>query len=112
MSSVTTLRPLLWTCAAFAGGVLLHADRVPAWAAGIALLLIAWRLLSAHRDAAVRQPLEAVHLAEHAVALTNRRAHKTRCCFGGATMRRHNTRRIDENVRAHSNRPVAELSSG
>jgi len=43
------LRPLLWTCAAFGGGVLLHADRVPPWAAGIALLLIVWRLLSAHR---------------------------------------------------------------
>ena len=42
-------RPLLWTCAAFAGGVLLHADRVPPWAAAIALLLIGWRLLSAHR---------------------------------------------------------------
>ena len=48
-TSAAPLRPLLWTCAAFAGGVLLHADRVPPWAAGIALLLIAWRLLNAHR---------------------------------------------------------------
>jgi len=46
---VAALRPLLWTCAAFTGGVLLHADRVPPWAAGIALLLIAWRLLTAYR---------------------------------------------------------------
>ena len=44
-----SLRPLLWTCAVFAGGVLLHADRVPPWAAAVALLLIAWRLLSAYR---------------------------------------------------------------
>ena len=29
---LAALRPLLWTCAAFAGGVLLHADRVPRWA--------------------------------------------------------------------------------
>ena len=42
-------RPLFWTCAVFAGGVLLNADRVPPWAAAVALLLIAWRLLSAYR---------------------------------------------------------------
>jgi protein-glutamine gamma-glutamyltransferase len=49
VSSTAPLRPLLWTCAAFAGGVLLHADRVPTWATGIALLLIAWRLLNTRR---------------------------------------------------------------
>src|SRR2546421_4538718 len=38
------LRPLAWACAAFAGGVLLNCDRVPAWTAAAALLLIAWRL--------------------------------------------------------------------
>src|SRR5256884_1893790 len=38
------LRPLAWACAAFAGGVLLSCDRVPAWTAATALLLIAWRL--------------------------------------------------------------------
>ena len=43
------LAPLLWTCAAFGGGVLLHADRVPPWAAATALLFIAWRLLAARR---------------------------------------------------------------
>jgi transglutaminase-like putative cysteine protease len=37
-------RSLTWACAAFAGGVLLHADRVPAWAVAGALALIAWRL--------------------------------------------------------------------
>src|SRR5262249_54387393 len=49
-----SLRPLFWTCAVFAGGVLLHADRVPPWAAAVALLLIAWRLLTAYRG--VGQP--------------------------------------------------------
>jgi protein-glutamine gamma-glutamyltransferase len=32
-----------------AGGVLLHLDRVPAWAAAVALLLILWRLYTAYR---------------------------------------------------------------
>jgi protein-glutamine gamma-glutamyltransferase len=41
------LPPLVWACAAFAGGVLLHADRLPPWAAAGALTLVAWRLASA-----------------------------------------------------------------
>ena len=48
-TNVATLRPLLWTCAVFAGGVVLHAGRVPPWAAAVALLLILWRLLTAYR---------------------------------------------------------------
>src|ERR1700732_1407342 len=39
-----TRRTLAWAGAAFAGGVRLHADRVPAWAVAGALALIAWRL--------------------------------------------------------------------
>ena len=42
-----TLRPLTWACAAYAGGVLLNADRVPAWATAGALALTAWRLVTA-----------------------------------------------------------------
>ena len=49
-SAGAPLRPLLWACAAFAGGVLLHADRVPPWATAVALLLVLWRLLSAQRS--------------------------------------------------------------
>jgi transglutaminase-like putative cysteine protease len=45
-----TLPGLMWACAVFAGGVLLHADRVPVWAAATALTLIAWRLASARRN--------------------------------------------------------------
>jgi protein-glutamine gamma-glutamyltransferase len=36
--------PLAWMTAAFLGGILLHADRVPLWATGAALACIAWRL--------------------------------------------------------------------
>jgi protein-glutamine gamma-glutamyltransferase len=39
--------PLLWACAAFGGGVLLHIDRVPAWASASALILILWRCATA-----------------------------------------------------------------
>src|SRR5579862_287026 len=39
--------PLLWACAAFGGGVLLHIDRLPAWASASALLLILWRCATA-----------------------------------------------------------------
>ena len=45
-----TLPGLMWACAVFAGGVLLHVDRVPVWAAATALTLIAWRLASARRN--------------------------------------------------------------
>jgi protein-glutamine gamma-glutamyltransferase len=38
--------PLFWVCAAFAGGVLLHVDRMPFWATASALALITWRLLN------------------------------------------------------------------
>jgi protein-glutamine gamma-glutamyltransferase len=48
-SQAQAVRPLLWACAAFAGGVLLHIDRVPLWASAAALALIVWRVLRAHR---------------------------------------------------------------
>ncbi len=38
-------------CAAFAGGVLLNIDRMPAWAGATALLLVGWRLWTARRRA-------------------------------------------------------------
>jgi protein-glutamine gamma-glutamyltransferase len=40
-------RVLAWVCAAFAGGVLLNIDRMPAWAGLTALALVAWRLWTA-----------------------------------------------------------------
>jgi transglutaminase-like putative cysteine protease len=42
-----TPRPLLWVSAAFMGGLLLHIDRVPAWASAVALALTAWRVITA-----------------------------------------------------------------
>jgi hypothetical protein len=43
------LRPLAWACAAVAGGVSLHVDRIPAWASVTCAALIAWRLAAAPR---------------------------------------------------------------
>ncbi len=40
-------RTLGWVCAAFAGGVVLNIDRMPAWAGITALALVAWRLWNA-----------------------------------------------------------------
>jgi len=40
-------RPLVWSCAALTGGIVLHVDRVPLWASAAALALVAWRLLTA-----------------------------------------------------------------
>ena len=42
-------RPVAWACAAVAGGVLLHVDRIPAWASVACAALIAWRLAAAPR---------------------------------------------------------------
>jgi protein-glutamine gamma-glutamyltransferase len=47
MSDARAVRPLAWSCAAFAGGVVLHADRLPLWACALALALVVWRLLRA-----------------------------------------------------------------
>ena len=43
----TAFEPLVWACAAFAGGVLLHVDRTPPWAVAVALALLVWRLATA-----------------------------------------------------------------
>ncbi len=43
------LRPVAWACAAVAGGVLLHVDRIPAWASVTCAALIGWRLAAAPR---------------------------------------------------------------
>lgn len=42
-------RGLLWSAASLGAGILLNADRVPAWAAAAALFFGAWRLLAAVR---------------------------------------------------------------
>src|SRR5579863_4256557 len=37
-------RALFWAAAAFAGGLALHIDRLPAWVSAAALLIVMWRL--------------------------------------------------------------------
>jgi len=43
-ASKRSLRPLVWSTAAFLGGVLLHLQRLPFWATAIAVLCAAWSL--------------------------------------------------------------------
>jgi len=84
--AVAPLRPLLWTCAAFTGGVLLHADRVPPWAAGIALLFIAWRLLTAHRGGGDPGITARALLALALVAIVLARFHTLNGLAAGTTL--------------------------
>ncbi len=44
-------RALLWAIAAFAGGLALHIDRLPAWVSAAALVLVGWRLAAARTRA-------------------------------------------------------------
>src|ERR1700686_49520 len=62
-------RPLAWACAAFAGGVLLNFDRVPAWTTAAALLLIAWRLTTERTGARLPGTVARALLALAGVAL-------------------------------------------
>jgi protein-glutamine gamma-glutamyltransferase len=80
------LRPLAWTCAAFAGGVLLHADHVPFWAAATALALAVWRVATA-RTASWYPPvaLRAV-LALALVAIVLARFHTLNGLAAGTTL--------------------------
>jgi hypothetical protein len=80
------LQPLLWACAAFAGGVLLHADRVPPWAAGVALLLIAWRLLGARVGRAQPGVTVRAVLAVTLVAIVLLRFHTLNGLAAGTTL--------------------------
>ena len=90
MAAATTsrgsLRPLVWACAAFAGGVLLNADRVPPWAAGVALLFIAWRLLTAHRGGAYPGVATRAVLALTLVAIVLVRFHTLNGLAAGTTL--------------------------
>ena len=69
------LRPLAWACAAFAGGVLLNCDRVPAWTPATALLLIAWRLTTERSGARLPGTVARALLALAVVAVVLWRFH-------------------------------------
>jgi transglutaminase-like putative cysteine protease len=86
VTAAAPLRPLLWTCAAFAGGVLLHADRVPPWAAAVALLLIAWRLLAAYRGGGYPGIAARALLALTLVAIVLVRFHTLNGLAAGTTL--------------------------
>jgi transglutaminase-like putative cysteine protease len=81
----TALAPLLWACAAFAGGVLLHVDRVPAWAVAVALALLAWRLATARSGAIPGIAVRAV-LALVLAAVVLRRFHTLNGLAAGTTL--------------------------
>jgi transglutaminase-like putative cysteine protease len=49
-------RALLWATAAFAGGLVLHVDRLPLWVTAAALVMIGWRIAAAR----ARVPLPGV----------------------------------------------------
>lgn len=51
LPAASPLRPLFWSIAVFLGGVALHADRIPAWIAIVALATAAWRVALALRGA-------------------------------------------------------------
>jgi protein-glutamine gamma-glutamyltransferase len=80
-------RPALaWACAALAGAVLLHADRVPAWAAAGALALIAWRVTIARPGQLLSSLAMRAFLALALVALVLARFHTVNGLIAGATL--------------------------
>ncbi len=81
-----TLPGLVWACAAFAGGVLLHADRVPAWATVGALALIAWRLATARGGGWLPGSAVRAVLALVLVALVLGRFHTLNGLTAGTTL--------------------------
>ena len=78
--------PLLWAGAAFVGGALLHADRVPLWAAATALLLSGWRLATALRQRPLPGRPARVLLALALVALVLARFHTLNGLAAGTTL--------------------------
>jgi len=82
----TKLAPPRWACAAFAGAVLLHIDRVPLWASGMALAVIAWRLASARHSAWVAPLLIRALLAVSFAAVVLIRFHTLNGLAAGTTL--------------------------
>ena len=79
-------RPLVWSCAALTGGMLLHVDRVPLWASATALALVAWRLLAHARAGADRRSSRAPALALLLTALVFTRFHTLNGLAAGTTL--------------------------
>jgi len=78
--------PLAWACAAFAGGVLLHAGSVPPWALASALALILWRIASARTLRRVPGTATRALLALALVAIVLARFHTLNGLAAGTTL--------------------------
>jgi transglutaminase-like putative cysteine protease len=84
--TVSDARPLLWSCAAFTGGMLLHVDRVPWWASVAAFALVAWRLLTARSAWRVPPLFARAGLALLLVAVVFTRFHTLNGLAAGTTL--------------------------
>ena len=80
------VRPLLWACAALAGGLLLQADRVPPWASLACAGLILWRLTAARRGLWLPGPLSRALLALAMAAVVLARFHTLNGLAAGTTL--------------------------
>lgn len=79
-------RALIWVCAAFAGGVLLHVDRVPWWASVAAFALVARRLLPIRSTWRVPPLVVRAGLALLLVAVVFTRFHTLNGLAAGTTL--------------------------
>ena len=77
---------LIWACAALAGGLLLHLDRVPAWAAAGTLAMIIWRLTIARESQLLSGASVRALLALALVALVLVRFHTLNGLTAGTTL--------------------------
>ena len=80
------LKSLGWACAAFAGGLLLHIDRVPAWASLTCALLIVWRLAAVRQGLWLPGPLLRSLLAVAMAAVVLARFHTLNGLSAGTTL--------------------------
>jgi protein-glutamine gamma-glutamyltransferase len=77
---------LLWACAALAGALLLHADRLPAWAVAGTLTTILWRLTVARPSQLFPGAAVRALLALALVALVLARFHTLNGLTAGTTL--------------------------
>jgi len=88
VSAAPDLRPraLAWSAAAFTGGVLLQADRLPLWATAVSLLAVAWRLAAERRRLWLPGTLQRALLALALAAVVLARFHTLNGLAAGTTL--------------------------
>ena len=99
------LRSLAWACAAFGGGVLLHIDRVPAWASLTCVVLILWRLAAVRRGLWLPGPIARSLLALGMAAVVLARSYSR---YSGRT----SLLRLTERPRAAASSPTRRSCTG